>query len=163
MDTSTSSTPMLADSQVSFTSVSSLFYPFLSPPILLALFLLSLALHAISCDLSIDLTKNLQISPASSYVYYCANETIHGVELAEPPVVAEGVVLVADMSSNILSRPVDVNKVWPYGRGEFKASLRPASLRFIYWIIGRWCTPKYALSHFNISSSRCCIFKICPD
>lgn len=57
-----------------------------------------------------DLGKELQLSPQASYVYYCANETIHGVEFAQPPAVPADQVLVADMSSNILSRPVDVAK-----------------------------------------------------
>ncbi|XP_061117362.1 phosphoserine aminotransferase [Conger conger] len=49
------------------------------------------------------------LNPAASYVYYCANETIHGVEFNFVPD-TKGVVLVCDMSSNILSRPVDVSK-----------------------------------------------------
>eukprot|EP01120_Amphizonella_sp_Union-15-10_P009840 TRINITY_DN380_c0_g1_i3.p1 TRINITY_DN380_c0_g1~~TRINITY_DN380_c0_g1_i3.p1 ORF type:complete len:401 (-),score=69.81 TRINITY_DN380_c0_g1_i3:32-1141(-) len=48
------------------------------------------------------------------YVYYCSNETIHGVEFQEPlklPDSWEGKVpLVVDMSSNFLSRSVDVSK-----------------------------------------------------
>eukprot|EP00047_Mylnosiga_fluctuans_P001093 m.212136 g.212136 ORF g.212136 m.212136 type:complete len:482 (+) comp10141_c0_seq2:2106-3551(+) len=57
-----------------------------------------------------DLTKPLTFSSNASYVYYCANETIHGVEFAGAPDVPAGTVLVADMSSNILSRHVDVSK-----------------------------------------------------
>lgn len=49
-----------------------------------------------------------KLDPQASYVYYCANETIHGVEFPFIPEV--DVPLVADMSSNILSRPVDVSK-----------------------------------------------------
>lgn len=47
----------------------------------------------------------------ASYVYYCANETVHGVELVDVPE-TNGVPLVTDMSSNILSRPVNVSKVY---------------------------------------------------
>lgn len=43
------------------------------------------------------------------YVHYCPNETISGVEIFEEPDVGDAV-LVADMSSNILSRPIDVSK-----------------------------------------------------
>jgi len=50
------------------------------------------------------------IDPEASYVYYCANETVDGVEFQETPVVPEGTVLVADMSSNIFSRPIDISK-----------------------------------------------------
>ncbi|PSN37290.1 putative phosphoserine aminotransferase [Blattella germanica] len=49
------------------------------------------------------------LSPNASYVYYCANETVHGVEFPFIPE-TRGVPLVADMSSNILSRPFDVSK-----------------------------------------------------
>ncbi len=48
-----------------------------------------------------------QIDPDAAYLHYTSNETIHGVEFQEIPDSA-GLPLVADMSSNILSRPVDV-------------------------------------------------------
>ena len=43
-------------------------------------------------------------------MYLCANETVHGVEFPSAPE-THGVPIVADMSSNILSREVDVTKV----------------------------------------------------
>ncbi|XP_023658813.1 phosphoserine aminotransferase [Paramormyrops kingsleyae] len=49
------------------------------------------------------------LNPSASYVYYCSNETVHGVEYKSVPD-TKGVVLVSDMSSNFLSRPVDVSK-----------------------------------------------------
>jgi len=49
------------------------------------------------------------LNPTASYVYYCCNETVHGVEYNFVPD-TKGVVLVSDMSSNFLSRPVDVSK-----------------------------------------------------
>uniref|UniRef100_A0A8C1RCT0 Phosphoserine aminotransferase n=1 Tax=Cyprinus carpio TaxID=7962 RepID=A0A8C1RCT0_CYPCA len=49
------------------------------------------------------------LNPSASYVYYCCNETVHGVEFDFIPD-TKGVVLVSDMSSNFLSRPVDVSK-----------------------------------------------------
>ncbi|KAJ8285417.1 hypothetical protein GJAV_G00026570 [Gymnothorax javanicus] len=49
------------------------------------------------------------LNPSASYVYYCCNETVHGVEFNFVPD-TKGVVLVSDMSSNFLSRPVDVSK-----------------------------------------------------
>ncbi|XP_077062935.1 phosphoserine aminotransferase [Siphateles boraxobius] len=49
------------------------------------------------------------LNPSASYVYYCCNETVHGVEFNFIPD-TKGVVLVSDMSSNFLSRPVDVSK-----------------------------------------------------
>ncbi|XP_039766849.1 phosphoserine aminotransferase isoform X2 [Ornithorhynchus anatinus] len=49
------------------------------------------------------------LNPDASYVYYCANETVHGVEFDFVPDV-KGAVLVCDMSSNFLSQPVDISK-----------------------------------------------------
>ncbi|XP_018357079.1 PREDICTED: probable phosphoserine aminotransferase isoform X3 [Trachymyrmex septentrionalis] len=45
----------------------------------------------------------------ASYVYYCANETIHGIEFDFIPE-TNGIPLVADMSSNILTKPFEVSK-----------------------------------------------------
>lgn len=45
-----------------------------------------------------------------AYIYYCDNETVNGVEFPNIPKVPEGVDLVVDMSSNILSRQFDVSK-----------------------------------------------------
>ncbi|KAI6657369.1 Phosphoserine aminotransferase-like [Oopsacas minuta] len=49
------------------------------------------------------------LDPEASYVYYCANETVHGVEFNDIPD-TKGVPIVADMSSNILTRRVDISK-----------------------------------------------------
>lgn len=46
----------------------------------------------------------------TAYIYYCDNETVNGVEFPEVPEVPEGVELVADMSSNVFSRPIDVSR-----------------------------------------------------
>lgn len=50
-----------------------------------------------------------QLDPNAAYVHYTPNETIHGVEFHEVPDVG-AVPLVADMSSSILSRPLDVSR-----------------------------------------------------
>ncbi|RUS24858.1 pyridoxal phosphate-dependent transferase [Jimgerdemannia flammicorona] len=46
--------------------------------------------------------------PDAAYVYYCDNETVDGVEFSTVPDIDPAVPLVVDMSSNILSRRVDV-------------------------------------------------------
>jgi phosphoserine aminotransferase len=51
----------------------------------------------------------LEFDPAAAYVHYTPNETIGGVEFPYVPDVG-GVPLVADMSSTILSRPLDVGR-----------------------------------------------------
>jgi len=45
----------------------------------------------------------------AAYLHYTSNETIHGVEFQETPD-AQGLPLVCDMSSNILSRVIDVSR-----------------------------------------------------
>jgi len=49
------------------------------------------------------------LDPEASYVYYCDNETIHGLEFQFVPE-TNGVPLVCDMSSNILTRKIDFSK-----------------------------------------------------
>lgn len=46
----------------------------------------------------------------AAFLHLCTNETIHGVELFDFGGLPEGVPVVADMSSHILSRPIDVSK-----------------------------------------------------
>jgi phosphoserine aminotransferase len=53
--------------------------------------------------------SELRFSGAAAYVHYTPNETISGVEFGYVPE-TRGVPLVADMSSSILSRPIDVAK-----------------------------------------------------
>jgi phosphoserine aminotransferase len=50
-----------------------------------------------------------QLDPNAAYVHYTPNETIGGVEIFWTPETGD-VPLVADMSSTILSRPIDVSK-----------------------------------------------------
>ena len=67
-----------------------------------------------------------QLNKDAAYVHYCTNETINGVEFVDVPD-THGVPIVADMSSHILSRPVDVSK---YGviYGGAQKNIGPAGL-----------------------------------
>ncbi|KAJ3412537.1 hypothetical protein HDV05_000618 [Chytridiales sp. JEL 0842] len=53
-----------------------------------------------------------KFSPDPAFVLYCDNETIHGVEFDKFPFesVPKDVPIVCDMSSNILSKPIDVSR-----------------------------------------------------
>src|SRR6201999_3872174 len=51
----------------------------------------------------------LKLTPGAAYVHYTPNETIGGVEFPYVPE-TNGVPLVADMSSHILSRPIAVSE-----------------------------------------------------
>lgn len=53
--------------------------------------------------------KDIKVSDDADYVYICHNNTIYGTTYHELPDVGDKV-LVADMSSDILSQPVDVTK-----------------------------------------------------
>lgn len=55
-----------------------------------------------------SITKT-QIDQKSAYFHYCANETVDGIEINDIPDCGD-VPLVVDMSSNILSKPIDVSK-----------------------------------------------------
>jgi phosphoserine aminotransferase len=54
--------------------------------------------------------EKLDLDPKAAYLYYCANETIHGVEFFKEPVPPAGVPLICDTSSDFMSRPFDVTK-----------------------------------------------------
>ena len=53
--------------------------------------------------------KNLELSSNADYVYICHNNTIYGTKYSELPEIGDKI-LVADMSSSILSEPVEVEK-----------------------------------------------------
>jgi len=70
-----------------------------------------------------------KLDPEAAYVHICANETIGGVEYHWTPDTGT-VPLVADMSSNLLSRPVDVAR---YGLiyGGAQKNIGPAGLTIV--------------------------------
>ena len=70
-----------------------------------------------------------KLDPNAAYVHICSNETIGGVEYHWTPDVGD-VPLVADMSSNILSKPIDVSK---YGLiyGGAQKNIGPAGLTIV--------------------------------
>lgn len=53
--------------------------------------------------------SELKLAKDASFFYYCSNNTIYGTEWKYVPY-TNGVPIVCDMSSNILSKPVDVSK-----------------------------------------------------
>ena len=70
-----------------------------------------------------------QLDPKAAYVHICGNETIGGVEFQQTPDVGN-VPLVADASSHILSRPLDVRR---YGMiyGGAQKNIGPAGLSLV--------------------------------
>ena len=80
-------------------------------------------------ELKINRLDFSDIAEQYDYVHYCPNETISGVEIFEEPKVGNAV-LVADMSSNILSRKIDVNKFGLIYAGAQK-NLGPAGITIV--------------------------------
>jgi phosphoserine aminotransferase len=70
-----------------------------------------------------------KLDPNAAYVHYTPNETIGGVEIFWTPETGN-VPLVADMSSNILSRPIDVSKFGLIYAGAQK-NIGPAGLTIV--------------------------------
>ncbi|MCF0137276.1 MAG: 3-phosphoserine/phosphohydroxythreonine transaminase [Oscillospiraceae bacterium] len=87
-----------------------------------------------ACDTSdrghsyIPAQEGIAVSPDSDYFYYCANNTIYGTEWQYIP--ETGKTLVCDMSSDILSRPVDVSKFGLIYAGAQK-NMAPAGLTVV--------------------------------
>jgi phosphoserine aminotransferase len=73
--------------------------------------------------------ESWRLDPAAAYVHICSNETIGGVQYGFTPEVGE-VPLVADMSSDILSRPVDVARYGLIYAGAQK-NIGPAGLTIV--------------------------------
>ena len=78
---------------------------------------------------SIPDRQGWQLDPHAAYVHICANETIGGVEYHFTPEVGD-VPLVADMSSNLLSRPIDVSRYGLIYAGAQK-NIGPAGLTIV--------------------------------
>ena len=79
--------------------------------------------------MSIPDQKSWNLNPDAAYVHYTPNETIAGVEFQNIPDTGD-VPLVADMSSTILSRPIDVSKFALIYAGAQK-NIGPAGLTIV--------------------------------
>lgn len=73
--------------------------------------------------------KDWNIDPSAAYVHFCSNETIHGVEYFDMPSI-KTIPVVADMSSHILSRPVDISQFGVIYAGAQK-NIGPAGLTIV--------------------------------
>lgn len=78
---------------------------------------------------SIPARSDWSLSSNAAYLHYTANETIHGVEFHDVPDV-EGVPLLADFSSSLLSRPLDVSRFGVIYGGAQK-NLGPAGITIV--------------------------------
>ncbi|MFG6466828.1 3-phosphoserine/phosphohydroxythreonine transaminase [Roseateles sp. BYS87W] len=67
----------------------------------------------------------------AAYVHVCTNETIDGVEFHELPRIDNGVPLVIDCSSHLLSRPIDWSRVG-LAFGGAQKNIGPAGLTLVF-------------------------------
>ena len=79
--------------------------------------------------MSVPAQADLQLDPSAAYVHYTPNETIGGVEFPYVPDTG-AVPLVADMSSTLLSRPIDVSRYGVIYAGAQK-NIGPAGLTVV--------------------------------
>ncbi|WLI90170.1 3-phosphoserine/phosphohydroxythreonine transaminase [Massilia sp. R2A-15] len=79
---------------------------------------------------SVPPQESWKLTPGAAYLHLCTNETIDGVEYNFVPTVQGDTPLVADMSSHILSRVIDVSK---YGVifGGAQKNIGPAGLTLV--------------------------------
>lgn len=87
----------------------------------------------------------IKVSKDAAYFHYCSNNTIEGTEWQYVPE-TNGIPLVCDMSSNIMSKPVDVSKFGVIYAGAQK-NMAPAGMAVVIVrkdLIGKElvCTPK---------------------
>ncbi len=73
--------------------------------------------------------REWQLSDDAAYVHFCPNETIDGIAIDEEPDFGDKVV-VADLSSTILSRPIDVSRYGVIYAGAQK-NIGPAGLTLV--------------------------------
>ena len=71
-----------------------------------------------------------RLTPNAAYVHYCSNETINGCEYHEVPDIDNNVPLVCDMSSDFLSKPIDVRRFGMIYAGAHK-NIGPAGMTVI--------------------------------
>lgn len=74
--------------------------------------------------------SEFQLDPKAAYLHFTSNNTIYGTEWVEEPVAPEGVPLVCDASSDIMSRPLDISK---YGLiyGGAQKNMGPAGVTLV--------------------------------
>lgn len=74
--------------------------------------------------------EELQLDPKAAYLHFTSNNTIYGTQWAAEPTAPEGVPLVCDASSDIMSRPLDIAKYGLIYAGAQK-NMGPAGLTMV--------------------------------
>jgi phosphoserine aminotransferase len=87
--------------------------------------------HIAAAGNGCEIPTDWQLRPDASYVHVCTNETIDGVEFHELPRIDNGVPLVIDCSSHMLSRPIDWSRVG-LAFGGAQKNIGPAGLTLVF-------------------------------
>ena len=72
-----------------------------------------------------------QLRDDASYVHVCTNETIEGIEFHDLPRIGNGVPLVIDCSSHLLSRPIDWSRIG-LAFGGAQKNIGPAGMTLVF-------------------------------
>ena len=105
-----------------------------------------------------------KLSDSAAYVHYVANETIGGLEFAEVPEVGDKV-LVADMSSTLLSRPIDVSRYGVIYAGAQK-NIGPAGLTLVIIdesLLGKASAQTPAMFNYEIAAKNASLYNTPPS
>ena len=78
-----------------------------------------------------SIPRDWRLRDDAAYVHVCSNETIDGVEFHDLPHLANGVPLVIDCSSHMLSRPIDWGRVG-LAFGGAQKNIGPAGLTLVF-------------------------------
>jgi phosphoserine aminotransferase len=78
-----------------------------------------------------EIPRDWQLRDDAAYVHVCTNETIDGVEFHDLPQLTNGVPLVIDCSSHMLSRPIDWRRVG-LAFGGAQKNIGPAGLTLVF-------------------------------
>jgi phosphoserine aminotransferase len=106
--------------------------------------------------------KNFEVPADSDYFYYCSNNTIFGTEVHKDPSV--GVPVIADMSSDIFSRPIDFTNYILIFAGAQK-NLAPAGLTLVIIrkdALGKVTRPIPTMLNYNTHISKESMFNTPP-
>ena len=105
-----------------------------------------------------------KLSDSAAYVHYVANETIGGLEFAEVPEVGDKV-LVADMSSTLLSRPIDVSRYGVIYAGAQK-NIGPAGLTLVIIdesLLGKASAQTPAMFNYEVAAKNASLYNTPPS
>ncbi|MDR7332442.1 3-phosphoserine/phosphohydroxythreonine transaminase [Roseateles asaccharophilus] len=78
-----------------------------------------------------EIPRDWQLRDDAAYVHVCTNETIDGVEFHDLPQLTNGVPLVIDCSSHLLSRPIDWSRVG-LAFGGAQKNVGPAGVTLVF-------------------------------